>query len=310
MIIVTFMFITDPFSLGYYKSNVVEERWGIQTFYRTEYPFKTDKDLIGTWLSIGSVENFSSFNQSVAETLKPRGEYYMVVKSDGTTSEIFQWTKGLFIHKKASFTLEYKIKELKDKKFLFIKHLNDTGTKDQRYSVYEKYSNEEYKEDLYVPPVANSITEVQLPQGNINKDMGIKDVLDLLGSPLNYYIRGKWYFGPSDSNIEDLPNKFSMDYGAFEIHFVHGHLEFLEINNNEVKYKELVIGDSIDEVFTKIPEPIEIITSQSQEYKDYTLYKIASGQDVYHYFKSQRDNMELIFENGSLDEIIVGFVVN
>lgn len=309
MIIVALMFITDPFALGYYKSNIVRKRYGLFKTYRTDYPLKKDQELIGTWLSIGTTEDIDSFDKYEAETLKPNDEYYVVVKSDGTTSEVLNWTRGIFIHEDFSYTLEYKIKNLDNKKYLFMERLDSPGIKSLTYSVFVKYSNNEYKEDLYIPPTVNSNIEVQLPQGTIDKDKSIKEVIDILGRPLNYYSDYR-YFGPSDLNIEDLPNKFVMDYGPYKINFIHGHLERLYIYDKEIKYKDLVTGYSIDDVFTKISEPVEIVESQTPEFKSYILYKKAYREDIYHYYVSPKDSMVLHFENGTLEKIIVNFTLN
>lgn len=311
VVIVALMFITDPLALGYYKPKIVGEWFLVKTYYRTDYPLKKDKNLIGTWLNISSTEDIDSFDP-FREELEPRDEYFIVVKSDGTTSEGLNWTRGIFINKKDSFTLEYKIKDIDGNKYLFMERLDSFESKSNSYSVFVKYNDDEYKEDLYIPPTSNSNIEVQLPQGTIDPSMSIRSVIDLLGKPLNYYsdfYSGNRYIGSSELDLEELPNKFVMDYGDFEICFIYGHLYSVVIHNKKITYKSLVIGESLEEVFTKIAKPAEIKERRTSEFESYILYKNSSRVNYYHYYRSPRDSMTLKFENGYLDQIIVGFTL-
>lgn len=311
---VILMFLTDPFSGGYYKSEIIGRTFAAQKYdYKTEYPFKKDKKLIGTWLKVDEgVWDIDNFRSPKSDFIKYNGERYIIFKKDGTTSDSTAWTRGLVINKAIQIAREYEIREIDGSQYLILENMSNTGfgTPDPGFfDIYLRISDKEVKDDLYIPSEFIQRTEIELLGETLTRDITREDIISRFGKPTSYkYVN---MYSGINAPEDKLPPVYIMQYpGRFNINIIHGHIDWVDILGPKISVEGLELGMTSDEVFTIIPKPLETIIEDNQ---DHISHEIKNGTFIKNpeigmsMYWGIDDGLVLFFNKNSLSELILEF---
>ncbi len=268
LITVILMFLTDPFSEGYYKSEVIGRTFADAKYdYKTEYPFKKDKKVIGTWLKVDEdISYIDYFKSPDVDFVKYNGERYIVFKKDGTTSDLTTWTRGLVINKEIQIAREYEIRVIGGIQYLFLENMDNTAMMSpnhKTFDIYLRYSDKEVKEDLYIPSEFIQRNQIELLGETLTRDMTREDIISRLGKPTSYkYVN---IYAGINAPEDKLPPVYVMQYhGRFSIYIIHGHIDRFVISGSTISVEGLEFGMTSEEVFTIIPYPLKTMLEENQ----------------------------------------------
>ena len=87
---------------------------------KIDYPFVNDPEAIGKWQSVDFVQKIENFDPAVRAW---PGDLYLkelVISENGTTSEVWTWTKGWIVNPIGRAAAKYLIKEIGGSTYMFL----------------------------------------------------------------------------------------------------------------------------------------------------------------------------------------------
>jgi hypothetical protein len=87
---------------------------------KIDYPFVNDPEAVGKWQSVDFVQKIENFKPDVRSWPSDLYLKELIILENGSTGDIWTWTKGLIINRIGKTSAKYQIKETEGSTYMFL----------------------------------------------------------------------------------------------------------------------------------------------------------------------------------------------